>query len=181
MGIRKADDHIREIQKLQTELESLEQERKQHHNSRHKLDLTQQQNERLASSLQEAKAQIEALRKEVDKLTAPPSTYAIFYNTNSDGTINVSLGGRKLRVNLHPSIRSESLKRGQEVILNEGLNVIEARSFDPQGEIVHLKQLLEDGRAVVTLHMDDERVVEISDALKQEELSVGDHLTNLTF
>ncbi|MEE8125415.1 MAG: proteasome ATPase [Nitrospirales bacterium] len=176
MGIRKADDHIREIQKLQTELESLEQERKQHHNSRHKLDLTQQQNERLASSLQEAKAQIEALRKEVDKLTAPPSTYAIFYNTNSDGTINVSLGGRKLRVNLHPSIRSESLKRGQEVILNEGLNVIEARSFDPQGEIVHLKQLLEDGRAVVSLHMDDERVVEISDALKQEELSVGDHL-----
>jgi proteasome-associated ATPase len=176
MGIRKADDPTREIQKLRSELESLELERQQHHESRHQLDQTQQKNERLVSSLQEAKTQIEALRKEVEKLTAPPSTFAIFYGTNSDGTINVSLGGRKLRVNLHPSIPSDSLKTGQEVILNEGLNVIEARGYDPQGEIVHLKQLLDDGRAVVSLHLDDERVVEISDALKKQKLSVGDHI-----
>jgi proteasome-associated ATPase len=176
MGMRKADDPTREIQKLRSALESLELERQQHHEFRHQLDQTQQKNERLVSSLQEAKTQIEALRKEVEKLTAPPSTFAIFYGTNSDGTINVSLGGRKLRVNLHPSISSDSLKKGQEVILNEGLNVIEARGYDPQGEIVHLKQLLDDGRAVVSLHLDDERVVEISDALKQQSLSVGDHL-----
>jgi proteasome-associated ATPase len=155
MGMRKADDPTREIQKLRSVLESLELERQQHHESRHQLDQTQQKNERLVSSLQEAKTQIEALRKEVE---------------------NVSLGGRKLRVNLHPSIPLDSLKKGQEVILNEGLNVIEARGYDPQGEIVHLKQLLDDGRAVVSLHLDDERVVEISDALKQQKLSVGDHL-----
>ena len=176
MGMRKTDDPTREIQKLRSQLESLELERQQHHESRHQLDQTQQKNERLVSSLQEAKTQIEALRKEVEKLTAPPSTFAIFYGTNSDGTINVSLGGRKLRVNLHPSIPLDSLKTGQEVILNEGLNVIEARGYDPQGEIVHLKQLLDDGRAVVSSHLDDERVVEFSDALKQQKLSVGDHL-----
>ena len=176
MGIRKADDPTREIQQLRSQLESLELERQQHHESRHQLDQTQQKNERLVSSLQEAKSQIEALRKEVEKLTAPPSTFAIFYGTNADGTINVALGGRKLRVNLHPSIPLDSLKTGQEVILNEGLNVIEARGYDPQGEIVHLKQLLDDGRAVVSTHLDDERVVEFSDALKQEHLSVGDHL-----
>ena len=176
MGIRKADDPTLEIQKLRSELASLELERQQHHESRHQLDQTQQKNERLVSSLQEAKTQIEALRKEIEKLTAPPSTFAFFYGTNSDGTINVSLGGRKLRVNLHPSIPRDSLKKGQEVILNEGLNVIEARGYDPQGEIVHLKQLLDDGRAVVSLRLDDERVVEISDALKQQKLSVGDHL-----
>ena len=176
MGMRKTDDPTREIQKLRSQLESLELERQQHHESRHQLDQTQQKNERLVSSLQEAKTQIEALRKEVEKLTAPPSTFAIFYGTNSDGTINVSLGGRKLRVNLHPSIPLDSLKTGHEVILNEGLNVIEARGYDPQGEIVHLKQLLDDGRAVVSSHLDDERVVEFSDALKQQKLSVGDHL-----
>ena len=176
MGMRKTDDPTREIQKLRSQLESLELERQQHHESRHQLDQTQQKNERLVSSLQEAKTQIEALRKEVEKLTAPPSTFAIFYGTNSDGTINVSLGGRKLRVNLHPSIPLDSLKTGQEVILNEGLNVIETRGYDPQGEIVHLKQLLDDGRAVVSSHLDDERVVEFSDALKQQKLSVGDHL-----
>lgn len=176
MGIRKSDDHLREIEKLRTEIESMELEMRQLHESRHKLHLSQRQNEQLVSTLQEAKAQIETLRKEIDKLTAPPSTFAIFYNTNEDGTVNVSLGGRKLRVNLHPSIQHESLKKGQEVIVNEGLNVIEARGFDPQGELVHLKQLLDDGRAVVSVHLDDERVVEISDSLKQQELSVGDHL-----
>jgi proteasome-associated ATPase len=176
MGIRKSDDPNREIQKLRSELESVELERQRHDESRHQLDQAQQKNERLISSLQEAKSQIEALRKEVEKLTAPPSTFAIFYDTNSDGTINVSLGGRKLRVNLHPSIPLDSLKTGQEVILNEGLNVIEARGYDPQGEIVHLKQFLDDGRAVVSTHLDDERVVEFSDVLKQQHLSVGDHL-----
>lgn len=176
MGIRKSDDHLREIEKLRTEIESMELEMRQLHESRHKLHLSQRQNEQLVSTLQEAKAQIEILRKEIDKLTAPPSTFAIFYNTNEDGTVNVSLGGRKLRVNLHPSIQPESLKKGQEVIVNEGLNVIEARGYDPQGELVHLKQLLDDGRAVISVHLDDERVVEISDSLKQQELSVGDHL-----
>ena len=176
MGMKKTDDPSREIQKLRSELESLEFERRQHQESRHQLDLTQQKNERLVSSLQEAKTQIDALRQEVEKLTAPPSTFAIYYSTNRDGTVNVSLGGRKLRVNLHPSIQSDSLKTGQEVILNEGLNIIEVRDYDPQGEIVHLKQLLDDGRAVVSLHFDDERVVEIADALKQQPLSVGDHL-----
>jgi proteasome-associated ATPase len=176
MGIRKTEDHTREIEKLRTELESMELEMRQLHESRHKLHISQRQNEQLVSTLQEAKAQIEALRKEIDKLTAPPSTFAVFYNTNEDGTVNVSLGGRKLRVNLHPSIPPESLRKGQEVIVNEGLNVIEARGYDPQGEIVHLKQLLDDGRAVVSLHLDDERVVEVSDALKQQNLSVGDHL-----
>ena len=176
MGMRKADDPTREIQKLRSQLESLELERQLYQESRQQLDQTQQKNERLVSSLQEAKTQIEALRKEVEKLTAPPSTFAIFYGINSDGTINVSLGGRKLRVNLHPSIPIDSLKTGQEVILNEGLNVIEARGYDPQGEIVHLKQLLDDGRAVVSSHLDDERVVEISDSLRQQKLSVGDHL-----
>jgi len=176
MGIRKTDDHTHEIQRLRRELENVELELKQLHESRNKLHLSEQQNERLVSSLQEAKIQIEALRKEVDKLTAPPSTFAVFYSANADGTVNVSLGGRKLRVNLHPSIPKDILQRGQEVILNEGLNVIEVRGYDPQGEIAHLKQLLENGRAIISLHMDDERVVELSDSLDPEALSVGDHL-----
>jgi outer membrane murein-binding lipoprotein Lpp len=74
MGIRKTDDHIREIEKLRTEIESMELEMRQLHESRQKLHLSQQKNEQLVSTLHEAKAQIDALRKEVDKLTAPPST-----------------------------------------------------------------------------------------------------------
>ena len=71
MGIRKANDPTSEIEELRSRLESLELERQQHHESRHLFNQTQQKNERLISSLQEAKTQISALRKEVEKLTAP--------------------------------------------------------------------------------------------------------------
>src|SRR5581483_3629634 len=121
------------------------------------------QNEKLAATLQEAKAQIEALRAEVDKLTAPPSTYAIFSSLNKDGTANVYVSGRKMKVSIHPSIKSKELRKGQEVILNEALNVIEARGFDGQGEVVRLKDVIEGNRALVTLHFDEEKVAELGD------------------
>ena len=62
------------------------------------------------------------------------------------------------------------------MILNEALNVIEARGFDVQGEVVRLKDLLEGNRALVTLHFDEEKVAELGDPLLAERLRVGDHL-----
>ncbi|MGH7250368.1 MAG: proteasome ATPase [Nitrospiraceae bacterium] len=157
-------------------MQSMEEELRQLHQSRYQLEQAYKQNEKLTSTLQDAKAQIEALRAEVDKLTAPPSTYAIFSSLNSDATANVYVSGRKMKVNLHPSIRSKELRKGQEVILNEAFNVIEARGFDGQGEVVRLKDLLEGRRALVTLHFDEEKVAELGEPLLEERLSVGDHL-----
>ena len=176
MGMRKQDDPTRELEKLRTELESMESEMRQLYDSRQELRQSQQQNERLVSTLQEAKLQIEALRKEVEKLTAPPSSYAIFCSLNKDDTANVSVSGRKMRVSMHPSLTGQDFRKGQEVILNEALNIIEARGFDPQGEVVQLKLLLDDHRALVKLRHDEERVVEIAQPLQQEPLSVGDLL-----
>ena len=176
MGMRKQDEYAREIEKLRVEIESMESEMRQLHDSRSKLHQSQKQNERLAASLQEAKSQIEALRKEIEKLTAPPSSYAIFGSMNDDETANVFVSGRKMRVSIHPSLSQKDLRKGQEVILNEALNVIEAREFDLQGEVVQLKHILGDNRALVKLRHDEERVVEIADPLQQESLSIGDHL-----
>jgi len=174
--VRKNDDQMRESEKLRIQIQSMEEELRQLHQSRYQLEQACKQNEKLTSTLQDAKAQIEALRAEVDKLTAPPSTYAIFSSLNSDATANVYVSGRKMKVNLHPSIRSKELRKGQEVILNEAFNVIEARGFDGQGEVVRLKDLLEGRRALVTLHFDEEKVAELGEPLLEERLSVGDHL-----
>jgi len=176
MGMRKQDEYTREIEKLRVEIESMESEMRQLHDSRSKLYQSQKQNDRLAASLQEAKTQIEALRKEIEKLTAPPSSYAIFGSMNADETANVFVSGRKMRVSLHPSLSQTDLRKGQEVILNEALNVIEAREFDLQGEVVQLKHLLGQNRALVKLRHDEERVVEMAAPLQQESLSIGDHL-----
>jgi len=174
--VSKNDEHIRELEKLRIQIQSMEEELRQLHQSRYQLEQVYKQNEKLTSTLQDAKAQIEALRAEVDKLTAPPSTYAIFSSLNTDATANIYVSGRKMKVNLHPSIKAKELRKGQEVILNEAFNVIEARGFDGQGEVVRLKDLLEGRRALVTLHFDEEKVAELGEPLLDERLSVGDHL-----
>ncbi len=174
--VKKHDEQALELEKLRIQIQSMEEEVRQLHHSRYQLELANRQNDKLAATLQEAKAQIEALRAEIDKLTAPPSTYAIFSSLNDDKTANVYVTGRKMKVNLHPSIKMKELRKGQEVVLNEAFNVIESRGFDGQGEVVRLKDLLEGKRALVTLHFDEEKVAELGEPLLVERLSVGDHL-----
>ncbi|MCA9472837.1 MAG: proteasome ATPase [Nitrospirales bacterium] len=176
MGMRKQDDQDSELEKLRSELQVMESEIHQLYDSRHQLRRSQQQNDRLVSSLQEAKVQIEALRKEVEKLTAPPSTFAIFCDLNQDDTANVTVSGRKMRVSVHPSLPKQEFRKGQEVILNEAMNIIEIRDFNPQGEVAQLKLRLDDHRALVKLRHDEERVVEVAQPLQSETLSVGDLL-----
>jgi proteasome-associated ATPase len=170
------DPQGREKEKLLVQIRSLEEEVRRLTQARHQLEQAHRQNDRLSEALQEAKSRIEAMRAEVEKLTAPPSTYGIFSSINDDKTINVYVSGRKLKVNLHPSIEAKSLRKGQEVILNEALNVIESRGFDLQGEVVRLKDSLDERRAVITLRTDEERVAELAEPLLFQKLSVGDHL-----
>jgi proteasome-associated ATPase len=136
------------------------------------------QNERLTFTLREAREHIAALREEVDKLTQPPSAYGTFLGHNDDGTVDVFSGGRKMRVALHPELTQEpgDLQRGAEVVLNESLNVVLARSGEKSGEIVTLKELLDDGRAVIVGRADEERVVEQADSLEGVKLRAGDSL-----
>src|ERR1700678_242372 len=104
------------------------------------------QNEKLTFTLQQAKEHIAALREEVEKLTQPPAAYGTYLQTNDDGTVDVFSSGRKMRVSLHPDVETEELRKGQEVVLNESLNVVLARDHEPGGEVVTISEILEDGR-----------------------------------
>ena len=130
----------------------------------------------LAAALREARDEIAALREEVDKLCAPPSTYGVYLSANEDGTVTVLSQGRKVKVNIHPTIKVEALKPGQELILNEGLNVVEVAGYEVQGEVVILKEQLDSERAVVTLRADEDKVAIVSDPLRAVRLRIGDHL-----
>ncbi|TLY36242.1 MAG: proteasome ATPase [Nitrospirae bacterium] len=169
-------DNQREKEKLLVQIRSLEEEVRRLNQARSQLEQAHKQNDRLAEALQEAKGRIEAMRAEVEKLTAPPSTYAIYSSANDDHTVNVYVTGRKMKVNVHPAIKVEELRKGQEVILNEALNVIESRGFDVQGEVVRLKNTLNGKRVAITLRTDEERVAELAEPLLSQRLSVGDHL-----
>jgi proteasome-associated ATPase len=135
------------------------------------------QNERLAATLREARDQIVALKEEVDRLAQPPSGFGVFLNPAEDGTADVFTGGRKMRVNISPNVELDELRPGQEVVLNEALNVVLAQSYETVGEVVMLKEILADRRrALVISQADEERVVRLAEPLLHETMRAGDSL-----
>ncbi len=140
-----------------------------------------ERNERLTDTLREARDQIVTLKEEIDRLAQPPSGYGVFIQHNDDDSVDIFTGGRKLRVSVSPAVEAKNLRRGQEVILNDALNIVAAVGFERVGDIVMLKELLinEEGqhdRALVVSHADEERVVHLAESLGEESLRPGDTL-----
>ena len=132
------------------------------------------QNERLTTMLRDAREHIGALRDEVEKLTQPPSGYGTVLGANSDGTVDVRSGGRKMRVAVHPEV-SEELRVGDQVVLNESLSAVMARRPDRTGEVATVKDLLPGGdRAVIVGRADEERIVEFSASVSEGPIRSGD-------
>jgi proteasome-associated ATPase len=135
------------------------------------------QNEKLSYTLREAREHIATLRDEVDKLSQPPSAYGIVVGKNDDETVDILTSGRKMRVALHPDIDHELLDRGAEVVLNESYNVVLARAPEITGEVVTVKEVMDDGvRIVVVGRADEERVCELADTIRGTHIRAGDHL-----
>ena len=135
------------------------------------------QNEKLTYTLREAREHISSLREEVDKLTQPPSAYGTLLGANDDETVDVYSGGRKIRVETHPSIDKKDFIKGSEVVLNESLNIISIRKPDRSGEIVTVKELIDDGtRAMIVGRGDDEKVVELAEHLLDSGVRAGDSM-----
>jgi proteasome-associated ATPase len=134
-------------------------------------------NDRLADTLREARDQMVQLKEEIDRLAQPPSGYGVFLEAFEDGTVDIFTTGRKLRVAVSPEVELAELKHGQEVMLNEAMNVVAARGFERAGEVVMLKEILDGGdRALVVGHTDEERVVYLAEILRAKPLRSGDSL-----
>jgi len=163
----------RQLDRLLAEFETL---RRRYQLTREQSADAERQNERLVSALHEAKQQIELLKEEVDKLCAPPNNYGIFNRTNKDGTAEIMVEGRAMRVNVHPNVDAFQFEEGQLVVLNEAFNIVEGSGYTTRGEIATVIDQIGDNRAIVMGHTDDERVVTLAEPLRHEKLKVGDHI-----
>jgi proteasome-associated ATPase len=139
-------------------------------------DVVARRNEELAEALEKTRQEVLALRWEIEKLTAPPCPIGVFLEPSEDSTALVMVGGRKMKVNLHPQLDPASVKRGQEVVLNDALNIVKVMECDAQGEVVQFEEMLDDGRCVIRLRADEKRVAELADVLRAEQLKPGDKL-----
>ena len=134
-------------------------------------------NDRLAAALRETREQVDQLRDEVAKMSAPPGGYGVLLDHNPDGTVDIVSNGRKVRVNVSAEVAPETLTRGAEVLLNESLHVVFARSSETVGDMATVVEVLEDGiRAMVRTRGDDTRVAQLADALRGTLIRPGDVL-----
>jgi proteasome-associated ATPase len=163
----------RQLDRLLADFETL---RRRYQLTRDQSADSERQNERLVNALHEAKQQIELLKEEVDKLCAPPNNYGIFNHPNKDGTAEIVVDGRAMRVNVHPDVDPFQFEEGQLVVLNEAFNIIEASGYISRGEIAAVVDFIADNRAIVLGHTDDERVITLAEPLRHEKLKVGDHI-----
>src|SRR6202035_2446654 len=103
--------------------------------------------------------------------------FGVFLEACEDGTADAFTGGREKRVSVSPADELDKLRPGQEVVLNEELNVVIAQGYETVGEVVMLKELLADGeRALVISHADEERIVRLASPLLDSVLRAGDSL-----
>jgi len=134
------------------------------------------QNERLVRTLRDARSQIVTLKSEVDRLGQPPATYGVLLETFADGTADIMTAGRKMRVAVSPALATDDLEIGREVMLNESLNIVAVHRFEVAGEVVLVKELLDQDRVLVLAHADEERVVRMAKPLIDTAVRVGDAL-----
>jgi proteasome-associated ATPase len=120
------------------------------------------QNEKLVAVLRAERERIETLKEEVEKLAHPPATFGVFLRENEDESIDVFTAGRKMRVNVDPTLDRTRFRRGVELILNEALNVVDVLDQDVLGEVTTVKSLLGEDRAVLVGRGDEELVAMLS-------------------
>lgn len=168
-----SNEFQRRLDRVLAEYESL---RRRYQLLREQLSDAERQNEKLVNALQEAKQQIELLKEEVDKLCAPPNSYGVFLRANKDGTAETIIDGKPMRVNVHPKVDIFQLEEGQLVLLNEAFNVIEPAGYVVRGEISSVVDVIDENRAIVLGHADEEKVVTLAAPLRREKLKVGDHV-----
>ncbi|NBU31830.1 MAG: proteasome ATPase [Actinobacteria bacterium] len=134
-------------------------------------------NELLAKTLRQARAEISELHQELEKLGLPPNNYGIFLNHESDGLINISFNSRQMRVAVNTELDYKNLSRGQLVVLNDAMNVIEFGELPKSGQLATFLEPVGDGDRILVRGLADEiHVVQAAEQVAINELQFGDNL-----
>lgn len=150
-----------------------------------------QNNSKLVSMLEAAKAEILRLKNALDQEGQPPYSFGTVLQLNpkrppsagssgqaaTEESVDIFNAGRKMRVGISPLVNISQLAVGQEVLLNEALLVVAGLGYERAGELATLKEMLGTDRALVVGRADEERVIRLSGALLAEKLRVGDALS----
>ncbi len=132
-------------------------------------------NDRLSVTLKEAREQLIQIRSEVERLSIPPSGYATVVAAHDAANVDIMFQGRQFRVIAMPGIDVQLLRPGRLVRLNESQVIIAVAEWEETGEVVTVREVMEDhARLLVIMHTDEERVVRVAEPMLGTRFRVGD-------
>lgn len=140
------------------------------------IEMLAAQNERLVASLRSARAQLVQMKADLERIGDPPNSYATFLRRAEGTTIDVLHSGRRLRIATSADLDLDALAPGDELRLNEALVAVEACRRHDAGSLVTVLEDLRDGRVLVQVTTDDQRVLRRAGELEGMPLHPGDHV-----
>ena len=151
-------------------------------------------NERLVEALTAARERVAELGAQLDSVTLPPVTLALLTGvpdgplaSNAGGEeaitrpgrsaeVDVVLGGRPMRLGLHPGLDPATLGAGRLAAVNDQMLVVDSLPAPDTGEAVTLDEVLGARRALVTTGGGASRVLALAEGLDPAALKPGDTL-----
>ena len=139
-------------------------------------------NERLTAALTTARERIVELGAQLDAVTAPPVTLGLLTaspRSRGEGRpveADVVLGGRPMRLGLHPDLDPATLGVGRLAAVNDQMLVVDSLPAPDTGEAVTLDEVLGARRALVTTGGGASRVLALAEGLDPAALKPGDTL-----
>ncbi|MFP5417418.1 MAG: proteasome ATPase [Actinomycetes bacterium] len=135
-----------------------------------------QHNDRLNVTLREARDQLVALREQVAALAVPPQQFGVVVGMPGAGLADVFVGGRVMRAAIAPDLEPGTLDVGAGVLVNEALVVVATCGHRPAGEVVRVRERIDEDSALVAGANDDEAVMQLGAALRGLDLVPGESL-----
>ncbi|MHB1286661.1 MAG: proteasome ATPase, partial [Leptospirales bacterium] len=171
------DMNVPEVDRLHQRIRVLERHIEEQTESQSLLETAAALNKKLEDTLRKAREEIRVLKEEITKLTTPPNSFATLDQIYPDQReADVYLSGRKMRVQISEQMKLSALYPGVPVLLNEAFNIIGAGPSERQGEIVYVKEILDEGRLIISGESGVDRAALLSFSLPASSLAVGDHV-----
>ena len=142
-------------------------------------------NHALAEALSRAGKELTKAKSQLAQLAQPPLTFATMVKvdstrTDEDGIQHASAevisGTRRMVVPVASNVNAARLTAGATVMLNEKLVLVEQRDADTVGQIRSVKQVLDDGRLIVTDASGNPVLIRRSGALAYAGINQGDRI-----
>lgn len=149
------------------------------------LDASQRKNHALAAALTKAAEELGKAKAQMEQLAKPPMSFAVFIAPDHisldshnvrHATAEVALANRRMIVPVAPSIDIQRAVRGESVLLNENMILVECRGQHATGQVRSVLQVLDAPNLVVQDSSGGASVVTRSGTLMDTRIVAGDRV-----